>query len=164
MEIAKIFYDEGIENVVMMPDSLISKCVCSNDLQQYGIDFIQTLNESDAVCISSGLNLTGSRTVCMMENSGIRSACDIISRFELGHGIHNIYILTNRGNIGEENWWGVCHNEVTNEILKAVKMKTIAVKSIEEFCQAIHNAIKTFRTEQASVTIFLEYSFFEEIK
>lgn len=164
MEIAKIFYDEGVEKVVMMPDSLISKCVSAYDLEHYGIDFIQTLNESDAVCISSGLNLTGTCTVCMMENSGIRNACDIISRFELGHGIHNIFILTNRGGVGEENWWGIFHNEVTNEILKVVKMKTITVRNLDEFRQSIHNAIKTFRTEQVSVTIFLEYSFFEEIK
>lgn len=162
MGIAKVLYEEGIKQIVIMPDSLISKCINERELECYGVEVIQVLNESDAVCICSGLNLTGQIVVCMMENSGIRSACDIISRFELAHGIHNIFVLTNRGKIGEENWWGVYHNEVTGQILKVTRMNIISVKSLSAFQCALHNAIKTFKTEQKSVAILLEYSFFEE--
>lgn len=163
MTLLKVLRDEGIEKIVIMPDSLISKCIDPYQLEQQEIDCIQVLNESEAVCICSGLNLTGICSVCVMENSGIRSACDIISRFELAHGIHNIFILTNRGEVGEENWWGIYHNEVTDEILKTLQIKTILVKSMNEFKRAIHNSIKTFKTEQTSVAILLEYSFFKEI-
>lgn len=163
MNFAEILYIEGVEKIVIMPDSLISKYIDLYQLEQQKIDYIQVLNESEAVCICSGLNLTGVCSVCVMENSGIRSSCDIISRFELAHGIHNIFILTNRGEVGEENWWGIYHNEVTTAILNAIKIKTISVSTINEFHKAMHNAIKTFRTEQTSIAILLEYSFFKEI-
>lgn len=163
MKIEEIFYEEGIKNIVMVPDSLLSKCINCHNLKSFGMDFIQVLNESDAVCICSGLNLTGAYSVCMIENSGIRSACDIISRFELAHGIHNIFILSNRGEIGEENWWGIHHNDVTNKILEYTNMKTISVKTLKEFKQAMQKAMKTFKTGQTSVAILLEYTFFEEI-
>lgn len=162
MGIAKVLYEEGIKQIVIMPDSLISKCINKKEFEYLEVEVIQVLNELDAVSISSGLNLTGSKTICMMENSGIRSACDIISRFELAHGIHNMFVLSDRGKIGEENWWGVYHNEVTYEILKLTHMSIISVKNIYEFQYALHNAIKTFRTEQKSVAILLEYSFFKE--
>ena len=152
MTFTEILWNEGVKKIVVMPDSLISKC----------INLVQ-LEEHKIVCICSGLNLTGICSVCIMENSGIRSACDIISRFELAHGIHNIFILTNRGKIGEENWWGIYHNEVTNEILKAIKIKVVSAATVNQFQWAIHNAIKTFKTEQTSIAILLEYSFFKEI-
>lgn len=163
MTFTEILRDEGVKKIVVMPDSLISKCIDLGQLEQQKIDYIQVLNESEAVCICSGLNLTGVCSVCIMENSGIRSACDIISRFELAHGIHNIFILTNRGEVGEENWWGIYHNEVTIEILRTIKIKTISVATMSEFQWAVHNAIKTFKTEQTSIAILLEYSFFEGI-
>lgn len=163
MTFTEILWGEGVKKVVVMPDSLIPKCISLDQLKQHKIDYIQVLNESEAVCICSGLNLTGVCSVCVMENSGIRSACDIISRFELAHGIHNIFILTNRGEVGEENWWGIYHNEVTTEILKTIKIKTISVATVNELQWAMHNAIKTFKTEQTSIAILLEYSFFEEI-
>lgn len=163
MTFTEILWNEGVKKIVVMPDSLISKCIDLVQLEEHKMDYIQVLNESEAVCICSGLNLTGICSVCVMENSGIRSACDIISRFELAHGIHNIFILTNRGKVGEENWWGIYHNEVTNEILKAIKIKVVSAATVNEFQWAIHNAIKTFKTEQASIAILLEYSFFKEI-
>ncbi len=163
MTLPEIFRKEGVKKLIVMPDSLISKCINLVQLEQHKIDYIQVLNESEAVCICSGLNLTGTCSVCLMENTGIRSACDIISRFELAHGIHNIFILTNRGEVGEENWWGVYHNEVTTEILRAIKIKTVSVATLNEFQWALHNAIKIFKTEQTSIAILLSYSFFKEI-
>ena len=164
MNFAEVLFNEKIKNIVLMPDSLNSKCINRKDLENYNIGYIQALNESDAVCICSGLNLSGTLSVCMMENSGIRSACDIISRFELSHGIHNIFLLTNRGELGEENWWGVSHSNITSEIIYKTNIKYISVKRTTEFAKILHNAVQTFKTEQISIAILLEYTFFEDIR
>jgi len=163
MDISMVLKKEGIKKVVFMPDSLMVRIINETQLRHEDIDYIQTINESDAVSICSGLNLSGELSLCVMENSGIRSACDIISRFELSHGIHNLYLVSNRGEVGEENWWGVCHNNVTEQIIESTNMKAVTVKRIEEFEKVLHNAIKTFKTEQVSVVLLLSYSFFEDI-
>ncbi len=162
MSISEILKRERIKKIVFMPDSLTVKILNETELRNNGIDYIQVLNESDAVTICSGLNLSGMLSLCVMENSGIRSACDIISRLELSHGIHNLYIVSNRGEIGEENWWGVFHNDVTDQIIKSTNMKSILVNNVSEFEIALHNAIKTFKTEQVSAVLLLSYSFFED--
>ena len=163
MTFTGIINREKIKKIVFMPDSLMVKCFNQNELIRNSIDYIQVVNESDAVTICSGLNLSGTLSLCVMENSGIRSACDIISRLELSHGIHNIYVVSNRGEVGEENWWGVFHNNVTQQIINCTNMKSVFVDDFGEFETALHNAIKTFKTEQVSVIIFLSYSFFEGV-
>lgn len=147
--------------MICVPDSLNSRILDERDLLCEHIGYVQVLNEISAVALSSGLNLTGSKSICLIENSGLRFACDIITRFELAHGIHNIYVLANRGIIGEENWWGVFHNEVTQDVVRRTCMKTIEVNTSTELFSALKKALKTFQTEQVSVALLLNYSIYE---
>lgn len=163
MEFSEILLNVGIRHLVAVPDSLGSKLINVDSLKRHNIQYIQTLNEISAVAISSGLNLTGEKTICLIENTGIRFACDIISRFELAHGIHNIYLLSYRGTLGEENWWGVFHDSITLDIIDHLLMKIEKVDSGNELEKALNRAIQSFRTEQVSVVILLTYDFFEEL-
>lgn len=163
MNFTEILMAVGIKAVVSVPDSLNSKLVKADELANHNIIYIQSLNEISAVAISSGLNLTGKRTICIIENTGLRYAADIVTRFELAQGIHNIYMLSNRGGIGEENWWGVFHNEITQDIIQGNHMRTIMINSISDLESALRSAVKTFCTEQVSVALLLNYSFFEDL-
>lgn len=164
MNFAEILAFAGISAVVCVPDSLNSKLINELELTNNNILYIQALNEISAVAISSGMNLTGTRTLCIMENSGLRYAADIITRFELAQGIHNIYLLSNRGGLGEENWWGVFHDEITSDIISRNHMRTMKVIGKSNLLSALQNGIKTFCTEQVSVVLLLDYCFYEDLQ
>ena len=159
----EIFVNAGIKYFVIMPDSMNSKllkCVQENS----HINIIQGLNETDVITITSGLNLTGTLSVAVFENSGIRSICDIITRFELSHHIHNIYLLSSRGELGEENWWGIMHKKVTSNILEELNILYTNVNCIQEFEIELSKAIRSFKTEQISVALNLTPSFYNSIQ
>ena len=143
-----------------MPDSMNSKLYPHI---QGKMEIIQCLNETDVVTIASGLNLSGCLSVAIMENSGMRSACDVISRFETMHHIHNIYTLSSRGDIGEENWWGIRHKQVTDGIISDLRMLSMDIHGIGEFAEGLLRAVKTLKTEQVSVVLNLSADFFENI-
>lgn len=160
--VSKLFRQVGIRYIVIMPDSMSSKLyACLSE--EGNSNIIHCLNETDVVTITSGLNITGVLSVAIMENSGIRSACDLISRFELSHHIHNIYIISSRGGIGEENWWGIRHKTVTMEILNKLNILCTEVHSIDELQTALHKAVKSFKTEQTSVVLNLTSDFFDNL-
>ncbi len=163
MNFTEILVSVGISAVVCVPDSLNSKLIHEEELAKCNIAYIQPLNEISAVAVSSGFNLTGKRSLCIIENSGLRYAADIITRFELSQGIHNMYLLSNRGGIGEENWWGVFHDEITHDIIKKNHMRTIRIDNITELDRALQNGIKTFSTEQVSIVLLLNYCFYEDL-
>jgi len=159
--IADALFDADIKCAVIMPDSLSSQVFSETLLHTKKIELVQVQNENDAIAISSGRNLTGDLTVCIMENSGIRYGCEMITRFETIQGIHNIYILSWRGTFGERNWWGIFHDINTKSIIKNLRFKTISVKSKLDFKPALTQAVATFLSEQVSVALILERQFFE---
>lgn len=163
MDFTEILVSVGMRALVSVPDSLNSKLINEKELAKHNIAYIQTLNEISAVAVSSGLNLSGEKSLCIIENSGLRYAADIITRFELAQGIHNMYLLSNRGGIGEENWWGVFHDEITRDIIKRNHMRVIKIDRTTELESALRNGIKTFRTEQVSVVLLLNYCFYEDL-
>ena len=163
MSLTSIFHELGIQYVVVMPDSRMVSAISKEACEKEGIEYIQALTEQDAASISAGLNLVGKLSVCAMENSGIRSACDLISRLELLNRIHNVFLLTNRGMIGEENWWGAYHGDVTNSVLNELRIKNKVIKDVQEFRVGLKKALETFRTEQVSVALLLDYDFFEDL-
>ena len=161
MNFSEILMGAGIQTVVSVPDSLNSKLICEKELSKHHIRYIQCLNEISAVAVSSGLNLTGSKALCVLENTGLRYACDIITRFEMAHGIHNMYLLSGRGFIGEENWWGVFHHEITQDIIEKNHMKAITIDKSTYLSETLKKAVSTFNTEQVSVVLLMSYSFYE---
>jgi len=160
--IAKVFTRLCIKNMVCMPDSLNSRLLNALNTENE-IKVIQCLNETDAITICSGLNLGGQLSVAAFENSGIRSVADILTRFEIAHHIHNIYLLTIRGLLGEENWWGMAHQRVTDNILKELNIVSTRVTEIGELEPVMDSAIKSYKTGQVSIAINLTPNFFRSI-
>lgn len=161
MNIAELLSINGIKNVVTVPDSLNGRMIKQEELNANGIKYIQVLNEISAVALSSGLNLVGDYSVCVIENSGIRYACDTIARFEMSHGIHNMYIISNRGDFGERNWWGVFHTEITADILKRCRMRIYGINTVDELKDGLKKSLNTFFSEQVSTVLVMNYSIYE---
>lgn len=162
-QLDQIFTSLGVEYFVIMPDSMNGK-LYEYIAKNSDMNVIQGLNETDVITIASGLNLSGRLSVAVMENSGIRSVCDLLSRFEISHHIHNIFLISARGEIGEENWWGIRHQMVTSEILNCLNILNENIHTIKEFELGLSKAIKSFKTGQTSVVLNLTIDFFKNIQ
>src|SRR5438046_1993885 len=95
--------ETGVEVVVALPDSFLAplchRLRCSNR-----IEYIQCVHESDCVGVAAGLTATGTRTLTLMENSGVRNACETLARLNLSHRLFVNLLLSHRGAFGERNW------------------------------------------------------------
>lgn len=159
-DVMDFFSNAGIEYVLTVPDSWGSRLITI--LRQSGVcHVLQCATEMEALTIAAGLNVSGVISVILIENSGIRSVADALSRFELSHKLHNIFLLSDRGGFGESNWWGAKHRSVTDNIIKELGIDSIEVFSPAEFNAALIMAVKTFRNEQVSVAVRLQRRFWE---
>lgn len=155
-----IFDKLKIKYVLAVPDSWGSKLIRTITESSHS-EVILCATETEAFTIASGLSISGVLSIIIMENSGIRSIGDILTRFELSHSIHNIFLLSDRGGFGEPNWWGIKHTNVTDNILKELNIVTADVCAYSEFPSALEGAIRTFRSEQVSVAIRLKKPFWD---
>lgn len=151
-----------IQYAIAVPDSWSSKLI--RKIADYSsTKVLLCATEVEAVTICSGLNLSGVLTILIMENSGIRSAGDVLARFELSHSIHNIFLISDRGGFGEANWWGAKHNCISDNMMKELNIVTRDVYSLSDFPSALETAIETFHNEQVSVALKLKKSFWDEM-
>src|ERR1043166_6501156 len=91
----KCLVDAGVQTVVALPDSLLGP-LCHQVKIGSHITYIQAVHESDCVGIATGLSLSGIRTLVIMENSGLRNACETLARFHLSHHLFTCYLISNR--------------------------------------------------------------------
>lgn len=161
--LSHILVKRGIEHIVVMPDSLNALFLKKLYKENTSIDIIQGLNETDVITICSGFNLMGSPAIALMENSGIRSIADILTRLELSHHIHNIFCLTSRGLIGEDNWWGIRHEVISKELLQSLHIPVTFIDNCSQFDLALERCMKTYRTDQTSIAICLTPDFYRSL-
>lgn len=161
--ISDLLISHGVKNIVIMPDSLTKNFLEDLYASQGNLEIYQCLNETEALTISYGLNLAGALSITVIENSGLRSVGDILARFELSHHIHNIFMVSMRGQIGEENWWGVMHERVTQSIIKDLGMLEITINNYYRFRKMIGSCISTFLTDQSSIVIKMMPEFLRSI-
>lgn len=155
--------ENKIEYAVVMPDSLSQKLISilinSND-----IEVLLCTNELEAISISSGLNIAGRRTILIMENSGISSIADVLTRLEVAHHIHNIILTSYRGDMGEANWWGISHSRVSKSIINELHIPSKKIICTKDFVKVFYDAVQSFKSEQTSVILYLTKDFFDELE
>jgi sulfopyruvate decarboxylase subunit alpha len=83
--------------------------------------YVRVSNEAEMPGICAGAYLAGKRSAMIMENSGLRQACEPLTRLSWAHHVPMILFLSNRGALGEKNWWGHNHAQVMEPILEALR-------------------------------------------
>ena len=94
--------EAGVTIVTFLPESLL-KGVYRQLPHEDGIRTIRVSNEAEMPGIVAGAYLGGKRGIMIMENSGIRQACEPIARFTMTHQMPLVMILAFRGDLGERN-------------------------------------------------------------
>lgn len=124
------FHSAGVKIVTAVPESLL-KSVFAALPHEPGIRYVRASNEADMPGIVAGAYLGGSRALMMMENSGLRQACEPIARFSHAHHVPLVMLVSHRGDFGEPNWWGHNHHQVMAPLLQALKIPMRIVNQID---------------------------------
>ncbi len=104
------------------------------------IKLVRVSNEADLPGIVAGAYLGGARALMIMENSGLRQACEPIARFAFAHHVPLVMVVSYRGDFGEKNWWGHNHAQVMQPLLEALRIPLRVVDRIDQLRPSIAKA------------------------
>ena len=74
----------GISLVVYLPDTGLGD-IYSLTKDDPDFQLVPATNEGEGVCIAASAGLVGKRAIMVMENSGLRVACEPLSRLSMNH-------------------------------------------------------------------------------
>lgn len=144
-EYARLFMEglkeAGVSVVTALPESLLKSVyqLCDVDNE---IRYIPVSNEGEMPGICAGTYLAGKKALMIMENSGIRQACEPIARFAFQNSMPLVVVMSHRGEFGEQNWWGHNHTQTMEPMLDALRMPYWYVREHEDVKPSIKKAFR----------------------
>lgn len=150
--------DAGVNLICGVADSLLAP-LHRHAAARPEIDYLPVCDEATAVAVAAGSRLAGARSLVLMENSGLRRACETLCRLTLGHRLHMLLLIARRGAFGEPNWWGIAHEETMFPHLRMLPMAVRELDSTAEFGTALQQGLATLETGQRSVTLIANPGF-----
>lgn len=133
--------EAGVTIVTALPESLL-RGFYRAVAQDQDIRYIRVSNEADMPGILAGAYLGGKRAVMVMENSGLRQACEPIARFAFTHHMPLVMLMAFRGEFGEYNWWGHAHAQTMEPILNALRVRFRFIRQLSEIKPDIKRAVR----------------------
>jgi sulfopyruvate decarboxylase subunit alpha len=121
-----------------LPESLL-KAIYRDLEDDAEIRYIPVASELEMPSIAVGAYLGGQRAVMVMENSGIRQACEPIARLARVN-LPMVMVMPFRGDLGEPNWWGHTHAQTMVPLLDALRIPYRYVRKLEEIKPKIAKA------------------------
>lgn len=90
-----------------------------------GFDFVDSVNEGEAVAIAAGATIAGKRAVVMFQNSGLGNAINPLTSLTYTFNIPVMVITTLRGEVGgaPDEPQHELMGEITTDLLETMKMK-----------------------------------------
>jgi sulfopyruvate decarboxylase TPP-binding subunit len=146
--------DARVQLVAALPESKL-KHVYRRLWSQTDIRYVTVTNEAELPGIVAGAYLGGMRSLMMMENSGLRQACEPIARFALSHQVPMVMVVPYRGDLGETNWWGHSHAQTMEPLLAALRVPFWHVRELRELSPMISGALDHAASSQLPVALIL---------
>ena len=131
--------ETGVEIVTALPESMLKQVyfLCERD---NSIKYIPVASEAEMPGICVGAYFGGKKALMIMENSGIRQACEPIARLSLCHHLPMVMVMSFRGELGEKNWWGHNHAQTMEPILNALRIPYWFVDKLEDIKPKLRRA------------------------
>lgn len=126
--------------VVALPDTLLTGVYRAADADP-DLRYIHVTNEGEGASIAAGAWCVGQRAVLVMENSGLRSACEPLARLGFSSGIPVTMLMGYRGDLGEPFEWGVDHGIYMEPLLHAMRIPYRFVEREEDIIPTVTNAV-----------------------
>ena len=91
----------------------------------------------------------------IMENSGIRQACEPVARFALSLQVPLVMLMSYRGDLGERNWWGHNHAQAMGPILDALRIPWWVARRLDQLPGMVAGALTHADSSQWPVALVL---------
>ena len=118
-EIATLLLEE-FDWLVVVPDSKTAEVL--RQVEVVAPDrMLQVADEATAIGIACGLTLGGVTALAVMESSGLRRGFETLARLSASHGIHPVVLATDRGALGDSDWWAAAHHGTSRHVTAAVR-------------------------------------------
>ncbi len=129
-----------VKIVVGLPDSLL-KGVYEAAREDVDLEYVLVTNEAEGASVAAGAWSGGVRSVLVMENSGVRVACEALARLGLVHGIPVVMLMGYRGDIGERFHWGINHGLTMEPLFNAMRIPYLLVDRQDQIVSCITRAV-----------------------
>ncbi|MBI2351580.1 MAG: sulfopyruvate decarboxylase [Deltaproteobacteria bacterium] len=126
--------------VVGLPDSMLAGVYVAAE-KDHDIKYIQVTNEAEGASVAAGAWMAGGRSVLVMENSGLRAACEALARLGLVNGVPVTMLMGYRGDLGERFHWGVNHGMTMEPLLKALRIPYWIIDRKKQIIPAVTRAV-----------------------
>jgi sulfopyruvate decarboxylase subunit alpha len=144
--------EAGVTLCAYLPDSWMAPVIGRLSVEQ-DIELIPVTNEGEGVAICAGMWLGGGRAVMIMENSGLRVACEELARLGLGQGIPILMLMPYRGDLGDKPYWAQPHGWTMEPILQALRVTFRVVRSPESIRDTLRRAPHTMSSSKNHVAV-----------
>jgi sulfopyruvate decarboxylase subunit alpha len=134
-------HEAGVTIVTALPESLL-RGFYQAVAEEPGIRYVRVSNEADMPGILAGAYLGGKRAVMVMENSGLRQACEPIARFAHTYHMPLVMLMAYRGDLGEYNWWGHAHARNMEPILRALRIPFRVIRTLDAIKPNLKRAVR----------------------
>jgi sulfopyruvate decarboxylase subunit alpha len=144
--------EAGVSIVAAVPDSHM-KSAHRLLREQNNIRYVLAGNELDLPGICAGAYMSGKKAVMIMENSGLRQACEPISRFAFTHNMPLVMIMSYCGDFGERNWWAINHGQTMEPLLNALRIPFRIIDKLDDIKPSIGRALMHADSSQWPVAL-----------
>lgn len=152
---AKLLADH-CEYFAVLPDSRSAHLVASLRAL-VGPRVCQVSDEATAVGIAAGLTIANQTCLLIIESSGLRRGFETLGRLSGSHGIQPIVLATDRGAMGDSDWWAATHHPHARSVATALGASTAELAAdLDPFqlSHAIASAVRHHRSQQVPVILW----------
>lgn len=111
---------------------------------------IPVANEGEGVGICAGAWLGGKKAAILMENSGLRTACEPLARLQ---GIPVLLLMSYRGDWGDAPWWAANTGATTEPILNALRIPFSVARQEDEIVPKLAGAVRTMNAHRSHAAL-----------
>ena len=150
---AKLFVDglkaANINLLTVLSDSWLFEPHRQAKADQF-FSVIPVANEGEGVGICAGAWLGGKKAAILMENSGLRTACEPLARLQ---GIPVLLLMSYRGDWGDSPWWAANTGATTEPILNALKIPFKVVRQEADIVPSLTGAVRTMNAHRSHAAV-----------
>jgi sulfopyruvate decarboxylase subunit alpha len=139
----------GIDTIVVLSESWLFEVHRLIEGDSF-FTVIPVANEGDGVSTCAGLWLGGKRCAILMENSGLRVACEALARLQ---GLPVLLLMSYRGDWGDSPWWAASMGATTEPILNALRIPYSVVRRDDEIVRKLKQAVASRNAYRSHVAL-----------
>ncbi len=146
--------DANVKFVSFLPDGWL-KDVYWRLLKDSDFVTVPVSNEGVGVALCCGAWLGGLKAVMLMENTGVRMACDQLARLGMSVGLPVFMIIPYRGDIGDKPSFAVAHGQTMLPVLEALRIPYLIVREESRIRLGIRRCFSTMSATNYHVALIM---------